>query len=329
MTGAVDVATEALNLDAMDEHPALAAARELGLAPDHATRVEPLKERPRASVYRLVGAGPAGTNLIAKHCSAETARTECRVYDELLPRLRLASLRSWGVLERHDGTSWLFLEDAGTEEASGLRPHHAPLLARWLARLHGAGESFDPRPAFATRGIEYYARCLQSATEALRRSLDDPALEAEPRRVLAATVAHLDVLGRGWPRVELAASAWRPTFVHGDFVSKNLRVRPTDQALLAFDWEQAGWGVPAVDLVEFRLGRAGAGLAAYAAAASRGGAASPGEAERMADVGTLLWVLTVLSAESRSLAGAWAPRAIDKIAVYHDWLDDAMHALGL
>ena len=41
---------------------------------------------------------------------------------------------------------------------------------------------------------------------------------------------------------------------------KATRVRPADQALLPFDWEEAGWGVPAVDLVEFRLGRGRAAL---------------------------------------------------------------------
>src|SRR5262245_21990154 len=95
------------------EHPALSAARELDLAPEEGARVEPLKERPHASVYRLVGAGRAVPSLIAKHCSSETAEAERRVYDELLPELGLAALRSWGVLREPDGMSWLFVEDAG------------------------------------------------------------------------------------------------------------------------------------------------------------------------------------------------------------------------
>src|SRR5262245_40007694 len=39
-------------------------------------------------------------------------------------------------------------------------------------------------------------------------------------------------------------------FVHGDFKVKNLRARagPARAALLCFDWENAGRGVPAADL---------------------------------------------------------------------------------
>jgi Phosphotransferase enzyme family len=41
------------------------------------------------------------------------------------------------------------------------------------------------------------------------------------------------------------------TVVHGDFQPKNVRVREETSglALYAFDWEMAGWGVPAADLV--------------------------------------------------------------------------------
>ena len=37
--------------------------------------------------------------------------------------------------------------------------------------------------------------------------------------------------------------------MHKDFEPKNMRVREEDLALYAFDWEMAGWGIPAADLV--------------------------------------------------------------------------------
>lgn len=45
------------------------------------------------------------------------------------------------------------------------------------------------------------------------------------------------------------------TLVHGDFKSKNVRVRADtyDEHLIAFDWELAGYGPPAVDLHTFVL----------------------------------------------------------------------------
>jgi len=44
--------------------------------------------------------------------------------------------------------------------------------------------------------------------------------------------------------------------VHGDFVAKNVRLRvdSKDPAFLVFDWEYAGWGIPATDLSQF-IGR--------------------------------------------------------------------------
>jgi hypothetical protein len=47
------------------------------------------------------------------------------------------------------------------------------------------------------------------------------------------------------------------TLVHGDFVGKNCRVRNSsnrDPELVVFDWEKAGWGVPAVDLATNAFG---------------------------------------------------------------------------
>ena len=42
------------------------------------------------------------------------------------------------------------------------------------------------------------------------------------------------------------------TFVHGDFKEKNIRVRnsPDGMTLLPFDWEMAGWALPAADMAK-------------------------------------------------------------------------------
>ena len=46
-----------------------------------------------------------------------------------------------------------------------------------------------------------------------------------------------------------------PTLVHGDFRPKNAYVRAGANGLdlFAIDWETAGWGVPAVDLIGIDL----------------------------------------------------------------------------
>ena len=55
-----------------------------------------------------------------------------------------------------------------------------------------------------------------------------------------------------WAEVERLSDCLPPTLVHGDFVIRNLRIRPgaTGLALLVYDWEMAGWGFPATDLAQ-------------------------------------------------------------------------------
>jgi aminoglycoside phosphotransferase (APT) family kinase protein len=40
------------------------------------------------------------------------------------------------------------------------------------------------------------------------------------------------------------------TLVHNDFAARNIKVRngQAGTTLLPFDWEKAGWGIPAADL---------------------------------------------------------------------------------
>jgi aminoglycoside phosphotransferase (APT) family kinase protein len=54
-----------------------------------------------------------------------------------------------------------------------------------------------------------------------------------------------------WPHLEAICERFPPTLVHGDFVEENLRVTAENghRRLVPLDWEKAGWGVPAVDLV--------------------------------------------------------------------------------
>jgi thiamine kinase-like enzyme len=55
------------------------------------------------------------------------------------------------------------------------------------------------------------------------------------------------------------------TLIHGDFVVKNLRVRPSagGPELLVYDWEYAGWGAPFSDLAQFTGRMASPDLAVY------------------------------------------------------------------
>src|SRR5205823_7356763 len=83
----------------------------------------------------------------------------------------------------------------------------------------------------------------------------------------------------------------RPLLVHGDLVVKNvyLRSSPAGLALLVFDWENAGWGVPATDLCQYRGRTVTPDLAAYGAAMEASGRRlDSGQLARLARYGSLL-----------------------------------------
>src|SRR5690242_11034040 len=95
-------------------HPAVRALRRLSPRRGLPTRIEVLKNRSSASVYRLVGAGPDGAPLIAKRCSTATGSVERLFHEVLMPRLPLPSIRWEGVARDPEGAScWVFMEDAG------------------------------------------------------------------------------------------------------------------------------------------------------------------------------------------------------------------------
>src|SRR5262249_12724962 len=68
--------------------------------------------------------------------------------------------------------------------------------------------------------------------------------------VLRSIVLRCDALEARWGQVEKWCDEMPRAFVHGDFKVNNLRVRSSlgGTVLLPFDWETAGWGVPAADL---------------------------------------------------------------------------------
>jgi hypothetical protein len=67
---------------------------------------------------------------------------------------------------------------------------------------------------------------------------------------VARATAFMRELESVWPEIAARAAELPPTLVHGDFAPKNIRLRldGDELAVLAFDWEHAGLGPPAVDL---------------------------------------------------------------------------------
>ncbi len=87
----------------------------------------------------------------------------------------------------------------------------------------------------------------------MERSLDlelEPA-EADPRRTI---ISDFDALEGQWNELLGFCGRLPQTLVHGDFSGRNIRIRAAVHGrglpiLVAFDWAEAGWGVPPVDIM--------------------------------------------------------------------------------
>jgi hypothetical protein len=212
-----------------------------------------LRKQKKSSVYRLDGVGPSGTPVIAKRCTARSAHVEQIIYEHILPHLPISSLALYGCADDPEKEyRWLFLEDASGEEFAYSIAAHRRLAARWLGQMHVSAARIPAGSRLPDRGPKHYLYHLRSSGEMIQRNLNDPALKSEDVRVIEAILSQCHFLESRWKRVEELCERFPRTLVHCDFVTKNLQVRSsaTGSNLLAFDWEMAGFGIPAPDIAE-------------------------------------------------------------------------------
>jgi thiamine kinase-like enzyme len=226
--------------------------RKAGRKPTEPAAVVPLKaQRPgrKSGAYRLQGAGENESAVIAKRCTRNTALVERQVYERLLPRIDVPVLHYYGYVEEPDGEfAWLFLEDAGEEK---LVETDRELATRWLAQLHTGAIALADRATLPDCGPQRYLRHLRIGRGLIRELPPRLTPWTEQRRALEGLQRDLDELQWRWALVDTACEAAPRTLVHCDFARKNLRVRhtPRGRDLVALDWETAGWGPPAADLL--------------------------------------------------------------------------------
>jgi hypothetical protein len=206
----------------------------------------------RRFVYRLMGVGSKGSAVIAKQCEQVAGITERIIYEEILFRLPVPTPRYYGFVEEPDGEfGWLFLEDAGTEQCSPHISEHRALAARWLGLMHTSAARVARIARLPDRGPDHFLKHLQLARDKIGRTkVNLAALRPDDLAVLESIVSRFDVLESCWSEVERFCDSMPKTLIHSDFQGKNMRIRhdQTGIALLPFDWEMSGWGVPAADL---------------------------------------------------------------------------------
>jgi ATP-binding cassette, subfamily B, bacterial len=220
----------------------------------------------RTNAYRLCGLGPGGGGVIVKCASARALEFERLIYQDVLPSLALPSLHCYGFVEA-GSTAWLFLEDA--DQGSMIPPadRQPTALAQWLGELHISAAGMSVGPRLPDRGPSHYLEHLQDSQTLIECNLAHPAFNSEERRLAEQILLDLAGIEARWESIEEICRDSPSTLVHGDLVPRNLRFRMKDGKVLVlpFDWEIAGWGVPAVDLEVLRgsgqWGQVGFGLA--------------------------------------------------------------------
>ena len=225
-------------------------------------------------MYRLAGVGPRGSSVIAKRGFTANALKERMVYEKLLPRLPLPALRCYGsVTDANANFTWLFLEEAGPGEYTPFSDDHRALAAHWLAALHSVAMQNETAHSLNARGTDHYLWVLRTSQSDVARLRENPFLLADDVLTVESVLSQLDSLASHWSDLEAMCADCPPTLVHGDFAIKNVRVRDHagKPALFVFDWELAGWGVPATDLAQFTGRTVSPNLEAYCRATARFG----------------------------------------------------------
>jgi hypothetical protein len=319
------------------DHPAAKAWYELGSDLIEPEAIVALKEHDKSAVYRLEGVGPAGGCIIGKRCKRGAAMVERVIYEEILPYLPIPALHYYGFIEESEGEfCWLFLEDAHGDEFSPCLEAHRTLAARWVATMHiSAADIVDPE-WLPDRGPAYYLRQLQLTSNIFRQNFNNPRLNRDQITVLRTILSRYEFLESRWGEINSLSDSVPRTLVHGDFVAKNMFIRKdkTGSALLAFDWENAGYGVIFVDLAQSPPAStqfsANPDIGAYwAVVRNYWPDIKTHDLERLANFGTLLRLLEAINWITERLSLEWIDKPVSTIAVYECWLAELIQTLGL
>ena len=278
--------------DNLLDHRAVRAWAALKPARVEPDGIEILKLKRKSAVYRLSGVAPDGSAVIAKRCGAETARIERTIHEDFLSHLPVPALACYGFVEEpSERFCWLFLEEAIGWEYSPHKAEHRALAGRWLGTMHQAAVNSGLKSRLPGHEPAHYRKLLQTSRDTVQQHLANPALPGSDLQILEAIASHCDVLESHWSELEQMCEGLPRTLVHGDFVSKNVRIRPTLEgpALVTFDWEVASWGLPATDLCQFTGGAVSPALADYCA--SLNGALDLTSVERLSECGKFFRLL--------------------------------------
>ncbi len=280
-----------------------------------------IKANTKTVACKLLGVGVTGGNVIAKLSHRKNANIERRVYDEFLPKLPLHSLHFYGMVESENNDyCWIFIEDAGKDAYSKLSKEHCIASGKWLGIMHTSLSEVCASTQLPERGEEYYLHLLTSTRRQIQNGLANPKLTPNNVNLLKKIISQFNLLEGDWSQIEQFCDKMPRTLVHGDFQEKNIRIqtRPSGISILPFDWETAGWGVPAVDLRP-----AHPDLTAYLLTVKKHWSfLDTRTIKRLANVGKIFWVIACISWNSHDLKHEWLEKCMSLMDIYSETLDE-------
>jgi hypothetical protein len=215
-------------------------------------RIEVLKYRAQEKpVYRMFRVATEYPTIIAKRSSHNRAMSEHTIYKEVLPKLSLPVPHYFGYVKEPKGQfGWFFLEDVGDEKYRSYIKEHRVAAAQWLGVMHVTAASLAAGTNLPERGPGHYLNLLQSANNTIQSFVANTVLKKEERSLLEAIISHCKNLLMNWSQLVDTNQGIPRTLVHGDFIENNVRIQSDEEKIivLPFDWEKAGWGIPAEDI---------------------------------------------------------------------------------
>lgn len=282
-------------------------------------RCEPLKWG-KSAVFAVHDSGDQHP-LVLKRAGADTIAVEYRVLT-WLHTSPLPSVRAWAVAPAADaGYAWLVSDFVGGAPYDRRSPAHRALAGTWLGDLHAWSASVAT-PDLPSRDSDYLRGIVAEARATLEEAWETgPALSDQERTVVRSLADSSGRLIERWESASRLLEALPTTLVHSGIAGKNVRIVPVDggHAVMAFDWEQGGWGCPAADVSMVDVH-------AYALRLRRRGISLP-DPDRVGAIGRALWCLAGVPGERGNLTGNWPHRAAGKLDFYRCGVDAALDVL--
>ena len=303
----------------LSEHPAAQAWKKLRGRSVELNEIVILKRRLKSSVYKLEGAGPDASPVVAKYCQRPVARHERLIYEKILPHLPITAPRFYGFVAGESEFDWLFLEYVQGEQYSRRNTQHTILAGRWLRLLHTSEAEIPVAAWLPDRGPGHYLEKLRAAHLRLSESLKTLVLSAAEKAIFQAVVSQCELLESCWDQIEGWCEQMPRTLVHGDLKPKNVVVRGEGEqaSFLPFDWEASGWGVSAEDLAYVNL------AAYYSAVKSSMPAFSMDDLHKAAVVGKIFRGISEFHWESQQFDPHWE-FCTRKLCIYRDRMNEAL-----